>query len=227
MFNLRSLALPLLAGASLAAASFACAESGIGIRAGSMGIGVDVDFTLAKKLTGRVGYNYFKRDTTLDDTGVHYNTSIKINSLSGLLDWHVADNGFRLTAGLVSAGPKVAAVGTPSGGSYAIGNGTYSASQIGSVGGELKIGKSVAPYFGVGYGRIAGNKRRVTFLADLGAFHVGDVDVSLTATCGTSLPAAQCAQLQNDVQTEIRELKASANGAGWYPVISLGVGVRF
>jgi hypothetical protein len=227
MFNVRSLALPLLAGVSMAGASLAHAESGIGLRVGSMGIGVDVDFALAKKLNGRVGYNFFNHDTTLDDTGVHYDTTIKISSLSGLLDWHVADNGFRLTAGVVSSGPKVAAVGTPSSGSYAIGNGTYSAAQVGSVGGELKIGKSVAPYLGIGYGRVAGNKRRVTFLADLGAFHVGDVDVSLTATCGSSLPAAQCTQLQNDVQAEIRELKASANGAGWYPVISLGVGIRF
>lgn len=227
MFNARQLALSLLAGASMAVSPFALAESGVGLRVGSMGIGVDVDFTLAKKLNGRIGYNFFNHDTTLDDTGVHYNTSIKISSLSGLLDWHVADNGFRLTAGVVSAGPKVEAVGTPSSGTYALGNGSYSAAQIGSVGGELKIGKSAAPYLGIGYGRVAGNKRRVTFLADLGAFHVGDADVSLTATCGTSLPAAQCAQLQNDVQAEIRELKASADGAGWYPVISLGVGIRF
>jgi hypothetical protein len=226
MFKSRMLALALLFFAAIATAHLANAETGVGLRGGSMGFGADIDFSLTKKLNGRVGFNFFNHDTTLDDTGVHYNTTIKISSLSGLLDWHVADNGFRLTAGAVSSGPKVTAVGTPTSGSYAIGNGTYSASQIGSINGEFKIGKSLAPYVGIGFGRVLGGKHRASFLADVGAFYAGALDVTLTATCGTGLPAAQCTQLNNDVQAEIREIKAASN-ASWYPVISLGVGFRF
>jgi hypothetical protein len=215
-------------GVMLAASATAVqAESGVGMRAGSMGFGADFNIGLAKRVNARLGYNFFNYGTSLDDTGVHYDTTIKISSLSGLLDWHVADNGFRFTAGMVSSGPRVKALGTPSAGNYSIGDGVYAASQIGSIEGELKAGKSLAPYVGVGYGRIAGNKRHLTFLADVGAIHTGTVDVSLSATCGASLPAALCTQLQNDVQAEIGEIRNNAGSASWYPVISLGMGYRF
>jgi outer membrane protein assembly factor BamA len=225
-----ALAMTGLSIASVFSSTLAQAETGVGIRAGLMGFGADFNFGLGKKLNARLGYNFLSSSNSLDDTGVHYETKLKIDSFSGMLDWHAFDGGFRLTAGAASSGPSLDARGAPTSGSYAIGNGTYSASQIGSVRGEFKIGKSLSPYVGLGYGRIVGGKHRVTFLFDLGAYYVGDLDVSLSATCGTptSTPtAAFCTTLQNDVQNEIREIKAETGNTSWYPLISFGIGVRF
>lgn len=203
------------------------AETGMGIRAGTMGFGLDFDVGLTEKLNLRLGYNHFSYDDTIEDTDVNYDSEIKISSFSALLDWHVA-GGFRLSAGAVGSGPKIEVVGTPAGNNtYEIGNGTYTASQVGSLRGEVKIGSSVAPYIGLGWGNVVSEKHRVTFLFDIGAIYGGEPDVGLTATCGTGISPTICNQLQADVQREIQELKDDVSTVEWYPVIQLGIGIRF
>jgi hypothetical protein len=203
------------------------AEMGMGVRGGTMGFGLDFDVGLTEKLNLRLGYNFFDYDDTLEDTDVSYDSTIKISSFSALLDWHVA-GGFRLSAGAVGSGPKLEVVGTPSGNNtYEIGNGTYTAAQVGSLQGEVKIGNSVAPYIGLGWGNVISEKHRVTFLFDLGAVYGGEPDVSLTARCGTGISPTICNQLQTDVQRETQELKDDVSTVEWYPVIQLGIGIRF
>lgn len=209
------------------AASLAQAEVGLGLRGGTMGYGVDLDIGLTERLNARLGYNFFSYDETIDDTDVSYDGELKINSFSALLDWHPFGGGFRLSLGAVTSGPKIEVVGTPTGGNYEIGDGEYSASEVGDLYGEVKIGNSVAPYVGLGYGNVARGNHRVTFLFDLGAVYGGDPEVTLTARCGASVPANRCAQLQNDVQAEITDLKNDTDALQWYPVVNLGIGIRF
>ena len=207
------------------------AEMGMGIRAGTLGGGLDFDISLLEKWNLRLGYNYLSYDQTVDDTDLRYDGTIKISSFSALLDWQIAGP-FRLTFGAVGSGPKIEVVGTPTaGGTYEIGNTTYTAAQIGRVNGEIKIGNSVAPYVGIGFGNVVGKRGRVSFLFDLGAIYGGTPDVSLTATCNPSLPPATCTalqtQLNNDVAVEIADLEQDVQAIKWYPIISLGVGIRF
>ncbi len=226
--QLSRLALPLALIATLGFTSTSArAETGIGLRAGTMGLGVDFDISLLEKLNFRLGYNGLNVNKDVSDTDVNYDGEIKISSFSGLLDWHVAGGGFRLTGGLVGSGPKINVVGAPSGGTYDLGNNTYTASQIGSLRGEIKLGNSAAPYLGVGWGNAVSTKHRVSFLFDLGLIYGGEPDVALTAICGAGVPAPTCAQLQVDVQREIQELKDDVSTIRWYPVISFGIGVRF
>lgn len=205
----------------------ALAEVGMGLRGGTMGYGVDFNVGLLEKLNFRLGYNYFNYSQTVEDTNVNYDGTIKINSISGVLDWHAFGNGFRFSLGAVGAGPKVDIVGTPSGGSYTIGNTTYTAAEVGSLRGQIKIGNSVAPFIGIGYGNVVSEKHRVTFLIDFGAVYGGDPEVTLAAQCGAGIPTNRCTQLQNDAAVEIQKLKDDVTEVQWYPVINIGIGIRF
>ena len=52
-------------------------------------------------------------------------------------------------------------------------------------------------------------------------------EVNLVATCGAAVPAATCTRLQNEVQQEEAELAADATDYEWYPVVGVGVAIRF
>lgn len=214
---------------ALFAAHTASADMGLGIRAGTLGGGVDFNIGMTESLALRLGYNYLTYDQTVEDTDVRYDGTLDVSSFSALLDWHVAGSGFRFTLGAVSNGPKIEVEGTPTGGTYTIGNNTYTASQLGSLQGEIKIGNSVAPYVGLGYGNVVSEKHRVTFLFDLGAIYGGTPDVELRAVCGSAAPPGSplCNQIQADTQAEVQELKNEASTVEWYPVINIGIGIRF
>lgn len=215
-----------------ALASFAAADAnaavGLGLRGGSLGYGIDFDIGLTQRINLRVGYNGFNYDYTVNNTDVRYDGTLKISSASGFLDWHAFGGGFRFTLGAVGSGPKIDVVGTPTGGTYQIGNGVYSAAEVGSLNGEIKIGNSVAPYIGLGFGNVVSPKHRVTFLFDFGAIYGGTPSVNLTAVCGAAINGTPaCTQLQNDTQVEIQKLKNDVSAVKWYPVVSLGLGIRF
>jgi hypothetical protein len=208
--------------------STANAEIGVGVRVGPFtGLGADLDIGLTESLNLRLGYNWLGYDDTLEDTDVTYDAELEVNSFSAMLDWHIFGGGFRLSAGAFSAGPTLAVIGKPTGGEYEIGDGLYDAADIGDLRGEIEVGDSISPYFGIGYGNVAKGKSRVTFLFDLGVIYTDTPVVSLTARCGTALSAQDCADLQSDVQKEIAEIEEDAKDFEFYPVINIGIGIRF
>lgn len=221
----------LLSGLAAAALFFHPGSSqaaAVAVRAGSFGYGADVDFGLTKTLNVRLGYNTFDYSRTVDDTDVTYDGKLKIAAASAIFDWHVFNGGFRLSFGAAEKGPKVDITGVPSSNNtYELNNHIYSANQIGSINGSIKIGDSAAPYIGIGWGNTVDEEDRFTFLLDLGVIHTGKPKTSLTVTCNSSLPSATCTQLQNDANAEKADLDNNLTGYEWYPVVSLGLAVRF
>jgi len=199
----------------------------VAVRAGSFGYGADVDFGLTDTLNVRLGYNTFSLTRTIEDTDVTYRGKVKISAASGILDWHVFHGGFRLSLGAVQNGPKVDATGQPNANqTYVINGNTYTAAQIGTATGSVKLGDSVSPYFGIGWGNTVDKEDRVTFLLDLGVIKTGAPKVTLDFTCSPSL-ANNCAQFANDIAQEKADLEDELSSYEWYPVVSLGIAVRF
>lgn len=198
------------------------------VRAGSFGYGVDFDIGLSDDFNVRLGYNALSYNRTVDDTDVRYRGKLKISSPSAIVDWHAFHGGFRIAAGLVDKGPKVDIVGTPAANNtYELNGHVYTASQVGSITGNIKVGDSVAPYLGIGWGNAVDREGRVSFLFDLGVIHTGKPKTTLTVACNAGIPTATCAQLQNDANAEKADLEDSYDKYDWYPVISLGLAVRF
>jgi hypothetical protein len=217
---------------AFALASAAHADVGVGLRAGTLGYGADMNIGLTDKLTVRVGYDFFAMERDFEETDVTYEGDVDLQNAHALLDWHPFASGFRLSVGAVGPGLKADVIGRPQpGGTYDIGDSTYTAAQIGSLTGQLKFGNSVAPYVGLGWGNVAGKNHRVTFLFDLGAAYIGKSTVTLNATCGATLSALQCTQLQNQLRNDLvqeqTEMETDAAPYAWWPVIKIGLGVRF
>lgn len=207
--------------------SSAMAGVAVGVRAGTFGYGADFDIGLSPTLNLRLGYNTLSYDRTLEDTDVTYDGTLKIGAVSAILDWHAFNGGFRLSAGAVEKGPKIDVTGKPTAGTYEIDGTTYTAAEVGNLSGTIKMGDSVAPYIGIGWGNTVDAEDRVTFLLDIGAVHTGSPKATLNVNCGASVPTLRCNQLRNDVNDEKADLEEEAKDYEWYPVVSLGFAVRF
>ena len=130
--------------------------AGVGIRAGTTGIGGDIAFDLVPTLSARVGYSWLNFNASVDSTDTNYDGKTKLSNGNLFLDWAPLGPLFRVTGGLILNANKVDVTAQATGGTYTLGGTTYSAADIGSLTGNVKSGNSAAPYLGIGYGRVAG-----------------------------------------------------------------------
>lgn len=219
----------MLACLAVPAASAATPDFGVAVRAGTPGVGLDLDLGLSPSFGMRVGFAGFNINHSIDTSDVDYDGRLKLRTVTGLLDWYVFSGAFHLTAGVAGNDTKLNVVGQPNQSTYTINGNTYTSSQLGSLTGQLKFGNSVSPYVGFGWGNPAGENGHVHFLFDVGAIYGGTPSVTLNAQCGPAAPpgSSVCNQAQSDVASEEAKLRHKADILKWYPMVSLGIGVRF
>jgi hypothetical protein len=190
------------------------------LKAGTLGGGVEVNYALSPKFTVGAGLNSFSRSKSDTADNIDYDFDLNLQTLALLANFHPFSGAFRLTAGVMHNGNEVKMKAKPTA-SYDIGGQTYTAAQVGSLGGKVDF-NTLAPYLGLGWGKSAARGIGATF--DLGVLFQGSPNVSLTASGGT---------LSNDptFQANLKQEEANAEddikGFTLYPVISLGVNYRF
>jgi hypothetical protein len=209
--------LSIIAIAALATSGAAHA-AGVGLRAGTTGIGADVAWGIAPTLSARVGYSGLSWNTHLSETSVRYDAKLKLSNANALLDFSPFGP-FRLTGGFIANSNKYDLTG-PSG-SFTVNGNAYSS---GNLSGTVKSGKSVAPYLGVGYGNVW--TKGVNFYFDLGIMFQGTPKVDLNVNCGSATPA-QCTQAQNELAAERQRVQDELDRFKYYPVLNLGITVGF
>lgn len=214
----------LIACGSLLAATAASA-AGVGVRAGTTGVGGDVAIDLVPTLSLRAGYSYLSFSTTVDSTDVKYDAKPKLSNANLLLDFAPLGPFFRISGGVIFNSNRVDVNAQASNGTYTLGGTTYPAAAIASLDGTVKSGTPAAPYLGIGYGRVAGTG--VNFYADLGVMFQGTPKASLTATCNPATPAALCSQIQASAVREAADLQDSIRNFKYFPVASIGVTIGF
>jgi hypothetical protein len=197
-----------LAGLALVAAGSAHA-AGIGVRAGTTGVGADFAFGVAPTLSARLGYSAGEVSHDVS-TNVTYHGKLKLSNFNTFLDWSPLGP-FRITGGFVFNDNKFDVV------SDAVNGATIS--------GTVKPEKSAAPYLGIGYGNVSG--AGVNFYADLGIMFQGSPQASLTANCGPATTPAQCSALQGQVAAEQQRLQDELKNAKYYPVLNIGLTIGF
>lgn len=207
--------------AATCAVAFSAQAAGVGVRAGTTGIGGDIGFNVAPTLDARVGYSYLRYKTHYN-SDINYDAKLQLSNLNGLLDWSPFPGGFRFTGGLIANQNKADLNST--GGTYTLNGMTYNSNDA-SVNGTVKAGRSVAPYLGIGYGNVA--RAGVNFYFDLGIMFMGSPKVSLSASCGGSLNAAQCAQLRSDLENERARIENDVKKYRYFPVANIGITIGF
>jgi len=192
----------------------------------SLGFSLGVGKPISSNVNGRLTANLFSYDDTITESGIDYDVGLDLSSVGFLLDWHPSHSDFRVTFGGYYNGNEADLEAQSLTGTFNINGVVYNAADVGSLRGDVSYGSS-APYLGVGWGNINGNKAGWGMAWDLGVLYQGSPDVGLDVTCGTSLTAGQCATLTADVMAESLQLRTSIEDQKWYPVFSLGVLYRF
>lgn len=216
------LARTLVATALLSAPLAAQADLSVGVRAGTLGLGLEA----AKLLTPNIGVRgaIYRTSYDLDRTesDIEYSVEATFHSLTGLVDFYPSARGsFHLTAGIISSPPELDGVGQPTGGTYEINGTEYTAAEVGQLTATGRWKKTL-PYVGLGWGTAASKSGGLGFFFDLGA-GIGTPTVDLRAT--SSVPGSTLAQ---DVEAEERDLQAEVDRyLKVYPVIQLGLAIRF
>ncbi|MFN2644796.1 MAG: hypothetical protein ABR570_07395 [Burkholderiales bacterium] len=192
--------------------SGAAQAAGIGIRAGTTGIGADVGFGIAPTLSARVGYSALKWGYDTSTSSVNYNGNLKLSNLSGLIDFHPFGPAFRFSGGIILNGNKYEATGRPTGG------------LPGSFNATVEPAHRAAPYLGIGWGNVSGTG--VNFYTDLGVMFMGSPKATLSADC-TGLSGAQCSALQSQAAAEQSRLEDDLKRFKAYPVLNIGFTIGF
>ena len=199
--------------AVLAAAAGSVQAGGIGLRAGTTGVGADYGFDIAPTLGGRIGLSAMNFNTDVDTSDVRYDAKAKILTGSLLLDWSPLGP-FRISGGFMPNRNKIDLTGQPSGG------GSFPAGS--SLTGEVKPERSFAPYLGIGYGNVW--TRGVNFYFDLGVMFQGSPEVSLNLNCG-SASTTDCNTARTRLEDERRRVQDKVDRYKYYPVANIGLTV--
>ena len=215
-----ALALPAVLSAQGSAAK--SVDMSIGVRVGTLGVGVEANKLITSHVGLRAGFNVFSKDTQREEDDITFDAKVKLHSFTALLDLYPSARGsFHLTGGIITNPLEFTGVGVPNGAGYEIDGTTYTAAQVGTLNASGEF-PSVLPYVGFGFGTPANSKKGVKFVFDIGA-GIGQPTLNLKATNPTN-NAQLAAHVENQrvkTQDDIRKyLKV-------FPSVTLGLAFAF
>lgn len=178
------------------------ADWGIGARAGTLGLGVDISRSFTPFFNARIGVNGYEYDFDVDGDQIDYDGDIELDSYHALVDFHPFTGGFRLTGGLVRNNNQVVATGTTSGG--------------GEADAKVEWDKN-APYAGIGWGNHTSGFVPLSFSIDLGVMAHGDADATVNSA----------ALSDSEERDEEQAIEDDLSDYDLYPVVSAGLIFRF
>ncbi len=206
-----------LIAASLLLTSHARADTAVGLGISTLGFNIELSQSLGEALALRLGYNTASYDTDGETDGIDYEYELDWSSASLLLDWHPFGNGFRLSVGGLANDNSIDAQSKSFDGSVEVGDVNFTAAQVGRIEGEIDF-DSVAPYAGIGWGRMPESGLGFTF--DLGVAFQGSPDVELKSVGGT---LSGDPTLNAAIDAEEQELEDDVEDFDLYPVVKLNL----
>jgi hypothetical protein len=211
---------------------------GIGLKASTLGAGIEAATAVTRRSNVRVGFNAFDYSAGFNKDGIRYNGKLKLRSVGVFYDQYLK-GGFHVSPGvLVYDGNRVTADATaPGGQSFSLGSETYFSGKANPVGGTGTLGfdRKVAPALMFGFGNLLPRSQRhfsVTF--DFGVIFQGAPKATLNLTgsaCNSQgnacLDIPSNPGIQANVQSQQIKLNDSLVPFKYYPVVSLGFGYKF
>ncbi len=195
------------------------ADVGVNLKAGTLGVGVELSKSFSDKFSLGLGFNSYNYKTTDSASDVNYDFNYDLQSIALLANYHPFSGVFRFTGGVLYNNNELDLTGKPTGSNYVINGVTYTAAQVGTLNGKLTFNRA-APYLGLGWGNRPGG--RLGLSADIGVLYQGSPKLSLNATGALSDPT-----LASNLEQERRSEEEDLSNFKWYPVLSLGVYFRF
>ena len=209
----------LLLGLLMAGGATAGDNLWLGLKAGTLGAGLEAIWRPIPLLDVRAGGNVYDFDDDGSQAGVNYNATLQLETyyLTGNFLFPVSP--FRVTVGAFSNGNELQMVSMDSP-AFDLGGGTFTQADVGTLRSTTYF-EDVAPYLGVGFDfNIAG---KAGLNLDFGVLWQGEPSVTLTADGLLANDPTFLAELEaerQELETEFEDYKA-------YPVVSVGFSFNF
>lgn len=203
----------------------AAADFGVGVKAGTLGLGAEARWSPLPWLDFRFGANNYDYDESGSQAGINYDATLALDNYYATGNFRFPLSPFRVTAGAYSNGNEFRMVSQDAPDqTFNIGGSTFSANDVGSLHSVTSFG-STSPYLGIGYDFELFGK--VGLNLDLGVLWQGEPEVTLDATGLASAPAEIQAELLPALEAERVELEDELSDFKAWPVISLGFVYNF
>jgi len=210
---------------------------GVGVKVGSLGIGIQVGTALASRVNLRGGANFFSYSDTLSKDGVNYDGTLHLRSVEAKLDLFVA-GGFRVTPGILIYNDNniSATASVPGGQSFTLGGVSYYSSAANPINGTAALTLTkTAPTLGIGFGNLLPrSNRHFSLSTDLGVVFQGSPQFALAlggSSCtpnGTiCVPINSIPGTADNIKAQQQKISDDLKPFQYYPELSVMFGWKF
>ena len=215
-----------LAAVALLASGSAMADFGVGVKAGTLGIGVEGRWDPPVPWFDlRVGMNRYDFEDNGNYSGVEYDATLALDSYFLTANFKVPLSPFRFTVGAFSNGNELQMLSADTAGlPIDIGGTPFPVGNVGALRSTTSF-DSTAPYAGVGFDFELFGKAGLNL--DFGVLWQGEPVVSLDATNWNNLSPAEQALLGPALDAERAELQNEISDYKAWPVLSLAFVYNF
>lgn len=194
---------------------------GITLKGSTNGVGADVAYQFHKKMGLRIGYDTFTYSFTSNyssgEVDLALNADVEAGTLGLFFDYYLGRK-FFISAGIVSNNFYSQARGSAVD-DYLWGDILISKEDFGSLDVSVQPGSEIAPYLGLGFGRILSQRKTISMSLELGMLYFGEPDLTIDATGALSPTADPNNNQEAILENEISEFV-------FYPVIKLNLGIK-
>jgi hypothetical protein len=215
----------VLATAALCASGAANADFGVGVKAGTLGLGIEGRWAPIPWFDLRVGANQFDYQRNGSQAGIEYDATLALDNyyLTGNFKFPLSP--FRVTVGAFSNGNEFQMMSQDTGGvPIDIGGIPFDPADVGQLQSTTSFDKT-SPYLGFGFDFEVFGK--VGLNLDLGVLWQGDPIVTLEATGLETAPPLVQLLLEPALEIERQQLEDEMSDYKAWPVISLSFVYNF
>jgi hypothetical protein len=211
---------------------------GVGVKASTLGIGIEAAAGVTSRSNVRGSFNFFDYNKAFHSDGIAYSSRLKLRSVQIMYDHYIV-GGFHVSPGILmhNGNRGLATASVPATQKFSLGGVTYFSNATNPVSGEATLDfRNVAPIVLAGFGNLLPSSDRhfgVNFDAGVAFQGSPNLKLDLRGTACATSPTTTCVNVETDplVQDQVRveenDLIEDAKAFRYYPIVSIGVSWKF
>ena len=194
-------------------------------KASTLGLGSDIVVSFNQTFASRININALSANRHLFYDGNKFHLKGLLQSNGILFDIHPWQNAFFFSWGAYYSKSNTKVFFKPKSEEINVGEHSYPAKEVGDVQTLITLKRRINPYFGIGFNSVDYNNKW-HFTLDIGAIYIGQPKGRVKAVAAKGFEAIQDI-LDKEASIEEKNLNKKLKRFKLYPVISVGIGVKF
>ena len=195
-----------------------------GVKAGTLGIGLEASWRALPWFDLGVGANIYDYEDTGSQAGINYDATLALDTFYATASFRFPLSPFRMTVGAYANGNEILLVSRDMG-AYEIGDIFYSPDDVGTLSSTSSF-DDFAPYLGAGFDFELVGRLGISF--DFGVLWQGDPIVTLTSDGNLATdPGPFGDEFRAALELERQQLESEVEDLKAYPVVSIGFHFNF